>query len=65
MLNFFDSLFAFYELLNVEVAFLVRKILTLDTASDNFLVFVVHSKARHVRVIIGPLIVFKRKFLFF
>ena len=48
------------HLLEVEVALFVWKVLALDAFADNFLIPVVHAESRHIRVVIGPLVVLSR-----
>lgn len=48
MLDIFDSLLSFSELLHVEVAMIIWEVLALNTTSHDFLIDVFHSKIWHI-----------------
>ena len=52
----FDALFALFQIFRVEVALLVRVVLTFDSETHYFTIGLIHVKPWHIRVIIRPLI---------
>ena len=52
----FDSSVSFLQILDVEIALIIREVLALDTAPHDFLVKTLHSETWNIRVIVRPLI---------